>query len=263
MNDKKLSKNEVKGQYKNPGNLAKRGNLHKLYATNKYDWYKWVFDHFDFPPNAKILELGCGLGTLWQNNADRIPEQWNVTLSDFSEEMLARIKQQLTDLKHPFDFRVVDAENIPYEDASFDVIIANALLYLVPNIESVLREIQRVLKPGGTFVASTSGSNYMVELENLLDTTNLPVHRNYTTYSFSLDNGAMLLAPYFQDIQLKRYDSSLVITEPEPLADHILSTNHALPVQEAQRVRKYFDDYFKTHNDLTLTIDTGLFIAKR
>lgn len=255
-------KNEaIKRQYKNPGNLAKRANLHKLYATNKYDWYTWVFDHFDFPANASILELGCGLGTLWLNNAARIQNNWHIMLSDFSPEMLNRASDNLGDIASKFEFQVIDASNIPLADNSLDVVIANALLYLVPDLSKALQEIARVLKPGGILIATTSGSRYMVELKELLNSTDLPVHRKYTTYSFSLDDGAELLEPYFTDISLDRYDSSLIITEPGPLAEHILSTNDALPPDEAQRVRDYFNAYFKTHDTLTLTIDTGIFTA--
>ncbi|MBU1132112.1 hypothetical protein KKC32_02600 [Patescibacteria group bacterium] len=62
----------VEQQYKNPSNFAKRRVLHEKFSTNKYDWYKWVFDHFNFPTKCKILELGSGLGPLWLNNQEKI-----------------------------------------------------------------------------------------------------------------------------------------------------------------------------------------------
>ena len=182
----KINQKIVKNQYKNPSNFAKRRVLHEKFGTNKYDWYKWIFDHFDFPARCKILELGSGLGTLWLNNQERINKGWNITLSDFSQEMLEKLKQNLEKVNHPFKFQLINVQDIPYEDSSFDVVIANGLLYLVPDLEKAIKEIARVIKPGGILIASTSGNKYMKELEELLEKSNLPVHRGYTKYSFSL-----------------------------------------------------------------------------
>ncbi len=71
-------------QYKNAARLSARAYLHSAFSRNPYGWFKWLFDHYDLPPNARILELGAGAGWLWQGNAARIPAGWQITLSDFS-----------------------------------------------------------------------------------------------------------------------------------------------------------------------------------
>lgn len=253
----------VTGQYKNPINLKTRKDLHTLFGTNSYDWYKWVFDHFKFPRNARILEIGCGLGTLWLNNQNRIRRGWSITLSDFSKEMLKSTQDALETVDHAFSFEVIDADSIPYDDETFDVVIANGLLYLVPEPQRTIAEITRVLKPNGTLIASTSGSNYMIELEELLKKTDLPVHHNYTHYSFSLDNGTELLSPYFTKVNLYKRDDGLLVTEAEPLATRILSTNETLSQTDRRRVYDYFDGYFRNHDSLKITLDTGLFVARK
>ena len=184
INQKKF----IEQQYKDPSKFAKRRVLHEKFSTNKYDWYKWVFDHFNFTAKCKVLELGSGLGTLWLNNQERLQKDWDITLSDFSQEMLDKVKENLEKINHPFHFQLINVENIPYADANFDVVIANGLLYLVPDLEKAIKEIARVIKPGGILIASTSGSKYMKELEELLGKSNLPVHRGYTKYSFSSRN---------------------------------------------------------------------------
>ena len=259
----KIDKKMVECQYKNPSNFAKRREVHEKFGTNKYDSYKWLFDHFDFSHECKILELGSGLGTLWLNNQERIQQGWNITLTDFSQEMLDNLKQNLENVAHPFNFQLVNIENIPYANASFDVVIANGLLYLVPDLEKAIKEIARVLRHGGVLIASTSGSKYMKELEELIEKNNLPVHRGYTKYSFSLDNGKDLLLPSFSKIELFRNENALLITEAEPLADYILSTNENLSEEKIKIVRSFFDEYFKKNDQFKITIDTGLFIAKK
>jgi len=259
-----MNKDIIVRQYQNPSNFGTRRKLHERFNVNKkHDWYKWVFDHFNFPPNSKILELGCGLGILWLNNQEKIQKSWDITLSDFSQQMLDKTKQNLEKANQPFHFQLINIQNIPYPDATFDAIIANGLLYLIPDLESSLKEVTRVMKPGGIFIASTSGGNYMKELEDLLEKSNLPVHRGYTKYSFSLENGKNLLSSYFSKIKLFRDKSTLLVTEAEPLADHILSTNENLNEEQIKTVRSYFDEYFKKNGQLRITIDAGMFIAKK
>ena len=48
--------------------------------------------------------------------------------------------------------RVADAESMPYDDATFDLVVGHAVLHHIPDVELALREVLRVLKPGGRFV---------------------------------------------------------------------------------------------------------------
>src|SRR4029077_17906297 len=75
--------------------------------------------------------------------------------------------------------RVADAEGIPYEDNTFDLVVGHAVLHHIPDVELSLREVVRVLKPGGRFVfagePTTVGNKYARELSTLTwhATTNL------------------------------------------------------------------------------------------
>ena len=82
-------------QYRNAANLDARVALHQLYSTHPQDWHAWVFDQFDLPSNARILELGCGPGALWRANLARIPAGWQIVLSDRSPGMVAAAKKSL------------------------------------------------------------------------------------------------------------------------------------------------------------------------
>jgi len=65
----------VSGQYQNAKNLNARIQLHQRFSTNKYGWHRWVFDQFSFPPQSRILELGCGSGELWLESIDHVPAE--------------------------------------------------------------------------------------------------------------------------------------------------------------------------------------------
>ena len=60
-------------QYRDGRNLNARIALHDRFSTNKGSWHRWIFDHFNLPANARILEVGAGVGRLWAENAERIP----------------------------------------------------------------------------------------------------------------------------------------------------------------------------------------------
>src|SRR5713101_8399291 len=75
-------------QYRDSSNFRKRSALVGKFSTNRYSWYRWVYDQFDLSPGAAVLELGCGPASLWKRNLDRIPSGSNIVLSDFSAGML-------------------------------------------------------------------------------------------------------------------------------------------------------------------------------
>ncbi|HJT55387.1 MAG TPA: class I SAM-dependent methyltransferase [Ktedonobacteraceae bacterium] len=146
-------------QYKDSSNLNARIQIHKLFSTNRTAFHRWVFDHFHVPHPARLLEAGCGPGYLWAQNRDRIPEDWEITLSDFSAGMLQEAQSRLSGGSGHFSFQLFDIQSIPFENEHFDTVIANHMLYHVPDRAKALSEIRRVLKPGGVFMPSPTVQN--------------------------------------------------------------------------------------------------------
>src|SRR5258706_10720793 len=138
-------------QYRDASNLNARIQLHVRFSQNTYGWHRWVFDQLKASPQSRVLELGCGPGRLWSENAARIPPGWEITLSDFSPGMIAEAQRNLASAGHSFAFERVDAQSIPFADASFDMVIANHMLYHVPGRPEALAEIPRVLRSGWRF----------------------------------------------------------------------------------------------------------------
>ena len=134
-------------QYKNGSNLDARIQIHERFSTNPYGWHRWVFEQFALPSRCDVLELGCGPGDLWLKNSHRIPLGWNITLSDFSPGMVEAAQVRLPGSDHSLVFAVFDAQGVPFAAESFDGVIANHMLYHVPNVQKALSEIRRVLRP--------------------------------------------------------------------------------------------------------------------
>jgi SAM-dependent methyltransferase len=217
--------NYVAAQYQNASNLRARIRLHQKFSTNPYGWQRWLFDQIKFSPQSRALELGCGAGYLWLDNIDRIPPGLEIVLSDFSAGMADRAKSNLKDHTSFDNFAVFDAQSIPFPDGRFDIVIANHMLYHLPDMGKALSEIQGVLKPGGGFYASTVGQRHLQELKDLVTRFDpqLAAWGSIPADSFTLENGSTVLGNYFSEISLHCYIDSLVVTEVTSLVDYILS----------------------------------------
>ncbi|MEO8956871.1 MAG: class I SAM-dependent methyltransferase [Ktedonobacteraceae bacterium] len=230
-------------QYNNAQKLEARIQLHQLFSTNRYSWFRWVFDHFALPPQSLILELGCGPGYLWSKNADCIPAQGQITLSDFSPGMLQEAQQNLRDIQRSFTFQQVDAQSIPFETESFDAVIANHMLYHVPDRARALAEIHRVLKPGGVFYAATNGRNNMRELREI--TTRLVPsagtmwgempHDQGQLDHFYLETGGAELAPWFSPVTSKLGEISTTFEAKLTKSARRIEIDHSEPEEMAPK----------------------------
>ncbi|MBY4380309.1 methyltransferase domain-containing protein [Rhodococcus fascians] len=102
-------------------------------------------------PYGRALELGCGTGFFLLNLMQAgIADKGSVT--DLSPGMVKVALRNAEHLGLDVDGRVADAETIPYDNDTFDLVVGHAVLHHIPDVEQSLREVLRVLKPGGRFV---------------------------------------------------------------------------------------------------------------
>ena len=135
-------------QYGDSSNLNARIQLYTRFSNSPDDLGRWVFDRLDLPRRCRLLELGCGTASLWVGNASRVSAGWTVTLSDRSPGMLREARDNLAVKGLAFRLSVIDAQAIPLADSTLDAVIANHMLYHVPDRAKALSEIHRVLRPG-------------------------------------------------------------------------------------------------------------------
>ncbi|OAA91610.1 MerR family transcriptional regulator [Clostridium ljungdahlii] len=257
-------------QYENASNLKARIRIHELFSTNKRGWMKWFFNQLSIPSKASILELGCGNGELWQKNLDKIPEGWNITLTDFSPGMLQDAKNNLGINSKRFTFKIADVQNIPYENNSFNVVIANHVLYHVSDVDKSLSEIYRVLKPKGYFYASTVGKNHMKEMREIVKKysfKNITTDSFNITESFQLENGLLKLSKWFKDVIMKRYSDNLKLTAASPLIDYIFSmpgnTKTTFDKDKLESFAEYLQSEISKNGYIYITKDTGFFESRK
>ena len=262
-----------KSQYQNATNISARIRLHRDYSINKQGWFPWVFEQYELDSinntansNLKVLEIGCGNGALWVENMDKIPTKIQITLSDISEGMLRDAKRNLPAADKRFQFQAFDCQQIPYPDQSFDLVVANHVLFYCEDIASACKEIVRVLTPGGRFICSTYGINHMKEISDLVQKFDnrivLSAEKLYE--QFGLENGEEILKPYFNQIECKKYIDAIELDRPEPLIEYILSCNG----NQNQMLLDHYNEFrgFVEKNmtdGFNITKDAGLFICQK
>jgi arsenite methyltransferase len=101
-------------------------------------------------PGARVLDLGSGAGTDSLVAAQMVGGQGHVTGIDMTAEMLSKARAAAAEMGAAnVEFLEAEAEQLPFGDASFDVVISNGVIDLIPDKDAVFAELFRVLKPGG------------------------------------------------------------------------------------------------------------------
>lgn len=251
-------------QYRDSHNLDARLDIHKRFSTNPYGWFRWVFDYLaTLPSDAQILEVGCGPAYLWSCCTDRIPAGWRVTLSDLSPGMVDAAWRNLVVTGRAYKFEQIDAQSIPYPDHFFDAVIANHMLYHVPDREKAISEIARVLKPVGRLLATTVGEHHLDELHKWLHFAHMDKSFEEFSRAFTLENGMEQLKPFFSQVTMSRYEDNLEVTEVEPIMDYIYSSIHVSDLSEeaVSEIRNDLETELREKGYIFIRKDSGLFEA--
>lgn len=249
-------------------NLYADIKLQDKFGSNTEGWYTWVFDHMDFKENDKVLEIGCGNGELWLKNINKLKNNANITLTDICEDMIRDAKENLQSEKYNFKFEVAEPSRLPYENESFDIVIADHILFYMRDLDSVLKEIKRVLKKGGYFYCSTMGNKNMNELEDLIlgFSKNIRISRDKISNKFGLENGEKILGKYFKDINLNLYEDKLIINNYIDILEYIYSIPGTI-LEIVDTRKKEFENYvyekIKKDKGINITINSGVFKSIR
>ena len=274
----------LKSQYENANNISARIRLHKEFSTNQQGWFPWIFEtgilpHIDAKlemqtiPAAEqntvgkieILELGCGEGSLWTENLQLIPKNVHITVSDISEGMIRDVRRNIgTDDR--FSYECFDCQQIPAQANTYDMVIANHVLFYCDDIAQACSEIKRVLKPDGILLCSTYGTAHMQEITGLVQKfdSRIILAAENLYERFGLDNGAEILNQYFSKVDIEKYEDAIVIDKADPLIEYILSCHgnqNQYLLDKYQEFRQYVKKQVK--GQYRITKDAGYFLCTK
>lgn len=259
MND---TQNVLK-QYKDGKNLTTRVSLYEKYSLNTTSYTEWIHKNYQFFEGCQILEFGTGTGKDWNGHIMDLPPNSTLILSDFSIGMVEVLKENFGANKN-VEIMALDIQNTPFKDHSKDFVIANSMLYHVPNIHKAIGEVSRVLKSDGTFYAATAGNKNMFQF---LRETYLKTNSRITLpkiITFTLENGAQYLEKHFKHIEIARYINRLEVTNTSDLVDYYFSIASIEGLKESDRAHMYayFEQRKNSKGAIPIEIEYGMFIAR-
>ena len=259
-------------QYKDPSNLNARVELHQRYSTNRQGLHRWIFDYLLERADGRILELGSGPGHLWRRNLDRIPASFPLILSDVSHGMITAAKRELSNAPVHFHYTVIDAQSIPLPSNSFNIVIANHMIYHIPDIPKAIEDMHRIISRDGCLLAATNGDDHLHEIHDLVHSIEPSILfgssdlKDIHIIPFTLNNGRELLRTSFERVLQFKFDDELIITEVEPLVQYILSfPGNAREVfaseEKLSELKSTIAERIRKHGTFYATKSAGLFVA--
>ena len=252
-----------RSQYRDGGKLAARQRLHRDYAQTALPWQRFVFQQLRLPAHSRILEVGCGPGALWGENLQLIPGGWRITLTDLSPGMLEEAERALSAISPQLTMQVADARELPFGAASFDAVIANHMLYHVPDRPAAVAEFHRVLAPGGLLLAATNGPGHLREMRELARLVH-PADTGLAESEFDLATGPPQLQPWFSRMGVVRKPGWLAVTDAEPVLDYLGSLpGRPLGRAAAERVRKVVDEAISREGCWRVQTEAGVIRGRR
>ena len=197
----------VREQYGSEAGLAARKSIYvEVTGTDARDL---VFEAVAEVDPDSVLEVGCGEGEL----AERIQAELEVELVaiDQSERMV-----ELTH-RRGVDARVGDVQELPFQNGSFDVVVAAWMLYHAPDLHGAVGEIARVLRPGGRLVAATNASDHLQETLDLAGIDDFD-------FSFRAENGVEILRRHFLHVETRDAGGTVTLRDAEQIRTYLRSS---------------------------------------
>jgi len=160
---------------------------------------KELLRHIAAAPAAAILEIACGAGRVTKHLRENFPAAKALIATDINPDMLALARQQLQDPS--ITFQLADAQQLPFSDGSFDLVVNQFGIMFLPDKQAGIREAFRVLTPGGRFVFTTWDK-----------AANMPL--------FQLIINEMII-PLFKEEDTTRFHTPFALHEPAQLHDFL------------------------------------------
>lgn len=189
---------------------------------------EWVLDRTDLRTVSDVLDAGAGVGRFTLPIAHRLAgTSARIVAADLFSGMLETITRAGAEQGLTVETRIADIQSLPFEADSFDLVLANHVLYHLPDIDRGVRELARVTRPSGTVVATTNADDIPVAVVELhlaaLDRIGFGTEPEGPS-AFSLRNGAQVLRRAFEDVRLHTFRDQQAFPNAGALVDAYRTT---------------------------------------
>lgn len=192
--------------------LQTRIDTHVRYSERSYDLEADVISALSLQPGASVLDIGFGTGSFLR----RLGDGYTLTGVDTSDAAIAAADG--------FTARWADAQDLPFEDGSFDAVTARHMLYHVPDPVRAISEARRVLRSGGIFAAVVNIENATPGLVGLVAEA-VAAHGIEHSFSVPVHSGNLpgMVRSVFGRADVVQRDNALVFASPEPVVAYAVS----------------------------------------
>lgn len=254
-------------QYSDATRLQQRASLHEKYSTSSIPWFDWITERFALQPGSNLLEVGCGAGWVWTETNVSIPAGSNLTMTDLSPGMVGEAVERVEESAkfESVEGQPADLQALPFGDRSFDRVVANHMLYHLPDPRRGVAELARVVRPDGVVVAATNGVRHMHQLWQIRGEVFNISAVDRTVDVFGADGGLALLRERFDDVRWFAYPDELRCTEPADVLAYVCSTppGEDATADELDRLTDLIRAAFDNGNGtMTISKDVGCFVCR-
>ncbi|MGB1286407.1 MAG: class I SAM-dependent methyltransferase [Aggregatilineales bacterium] len=263
---------QVKRQFESDENLRIRYETHARYSMPRRDTIAWSVNSLDWRGDERVLDVGCGPGIYYERLMENHPGV-QYTGMDLMTGMMQN---------HPADASNLLRANVlklPFADGSFDVLMANDMLYHVVEVEQAIQELKRVIKPEGTLMVTTNSINTMPEMQVLMRRAIVLLTRHgaagvrapaMPSDNFALENGTRILSRYFYAVVRHDLPGSLVFPDVDPAIHYLESFRNLRETQLPDDVvwedvmmimRQQINQLIKHLGELVINRQTGVLLA--
>ena len=237
---------ETAAHYKDSSKLAVRGGFHARFAKNS--WFGWVDERLKLSAGSRVLDVGCGPGWFWAT-CKHLPDDLELNLLDQSTHMVEQATMRLSHLRIG-QAVVADAAGLPFPDDSFDIVIAMHMLYHLPDPAIALREMNRVLVPGGRCIVTTNSPLNLPLIAELSRAAFGSAIDDMVQARFGTPVALDLMKAQFSNVTQQTYNDMYQVDDPEPVIDMLLTMP---PGDQANasgqaRLRNAVMDLFAAHD---------------
>jgi len=192
----------IREAYATDEHLVVRNRTHELYSRPRFDFREWVINTIAWRGDERVLDVGAGPGLYADAVSSHIPDG-RYFAGDLSFGMAQRARERGIQAVN------LDIQHLPFAASTFDVVLANHMLYHVPDLDLAFAELSRVLKPDGVLLAATRSVTSMSEFDTLARRActllGYPLHQFVPIHQdFTLENGPRKMSRYFRAVA--RYD---------------------------------------------------------
>jgi SAM-dependent methyltransferase len=245
--------------YATGANLAARAGIYR-WQVPPFDLVPWVLGQVDWTGTERVLDVGCGYGAYLAELTLRAEASIGV---DLSPGMLAEARG------HGVPVANADSQALPFPAGTFDVVLAAHMLYHLLDVSAGVKELRRVLRPGGAAVAVTNAADDKPELLDLIDRAagTSQGYRKVDT-RFLLHPGCELFRQVFGGARVVDVRTAMAIPEAQPVMSYLASIRStaepALGVDWdafLQRARRLVIDEIDANGQFVITTHAGVIVA--